>query len=120
MHKLRFESFLGCHHKCTFHGSSKKTAHKVIGSAFAFKDLLLTILVTSKSNIVLWNGKQKESTISSIQPKHAALFHSLLDQRNGTHFVLVRIELHDSLCVLGGVGDRDLDSTGDAAYKFEL
>ena len=96
-------------------GTGAKTAEEVVSSVALSQDVLLDVSVGSESSVVLGHREHEEGAVTLVEAEHTVGLDGVLDDVDGTHGVLLFVELHDGLGVLGWVRARDLDRARDTS-----
>lgn len=105
MDQLSLKSLLRCDNKGRFSSSSSETAKEAVEFGLFGKDIILKVGKCSKSNVVLGNGKEEKGAVSPVYAKEPIFSDGLFHSRYRSLLVHLRVELHDSLCVLSGIGN---------------
>ena len=115
MDQLCLERLLWRHNDDCLSSTGAKTAEEVVSSVALSQDVLLDVGVGSKSSVVLGHREHKEGAVTLVEAEDAVGLDGVLDDVDGTHGVLLFVELHDGLGVLGWVRARDLDRARDTS-----
>ena len=117
MNKLCFQSFLRSNDKDSLRCTSSKTAQEVVSLRSLSEDVSLHVCVGTETDLILGDGEKQEGTVTSVETEDTALTEGLLDSANHTLLVDLRVQLHDSLGVLSGVGAGNFNSASNTTYS---
>ena len=103
VNELGFESLLRGDDNNSLSSTGADTTKEVVGPSALSENILLHVGVGAEAHVVLRHGEHEQSGVALVEAEEAIGLHRVLDHIDGTHCILVLVELHDSLCVLGRV-----------------
>jgi len=78
MNELGLNRLLWCYDECGLGCTGDQTTAEIVKALLIWKDVFLCNLEGTETNIVFWDGKHEQGTVSSVEAEEAALLHCLL------------------------------------------